>query len=438
MLQPVQLQNALWAILDRLDPDEAQRERFSEVPRLLETIRLYELSPKINQLLKCFGDHRDRPPNSDWSSLTTETLAELNSWLTELGLPTVEKVPIAPPPKPAPVPETHLIPAKSTTPLSPLPLTWPEFVLGVRERLQSECGSLRPFARWTLPQHRWSSRWIDAFAVIATDEHDSNTGFILVPSDDAATSPEAEKCWRKRIETALYLQRTTATSQVARVLLHTEAESACGIALLRSEFTRRTLADRVQGGDCLSPRECVELGISLCGILGALNAHGINVLDLSPSWIAFDWGAGQRFTQLLDPTAVIPGRGLLPEWRGTELGLADAAELAKPEPSQVFLVGALVLALMCRTIDDLLAEQFPNGRSATFASLSGSRNLADSHSNSIAAPLVADLTRKAAHFHEEIDSQAVVEALQWSVAERHDERFDTLLRFAAAMRNAVR
>lgn len=436
MLQPVQLQNALWAILDRLDPDEAQRERSSEVPRLLETIRLYELSPKINQLLKCLGDNRGRPPNSDWSNLTIETLVELNSCFTELGLPTVDELPTAP--EPPTVPEPHSIPTKPTPPLPPLPLTWPEFVIGVRERLQSENGSLRPFARWTLPQHRWSSRWIDAFAVIASDDHDSNTGFVLIPSDDAATSSEAEQCWRKRIETAQSLQRTTASAQVARVLLHTEGESACGIALLRSEFTRRTLTDHVQGGDCLSPRECVELGISLCGILGALNAHGIHVLDLSPSWIAFDWSAGQRFTQLLDPTAVIPGRGLLPEWRGAELGLADAAELAKPEPSQVFLVGALVLALMCRTVDDLLAEQFPNGRSATFATLSGSRNLADSHSNSIAAPLVADLTRKAAHFHEEIDSQAVVEALQWSVAERHDERYDTLLRFAAAMRKASR
>lgn len=436
MFQPVQLQNALWAILDRLDPDEAQRERSSEVPRLLETIRLYELSPKINQLLKCLGDNRGRPPNSDWSNLTIETLAELNSCLTELGLPTVDELPTAP--EPPTVPEPHSIPTKPTPPLSPLPLTWPEFVIGVRERLQSEHGSLPPFARWTLPQHRWSSRWIDAFAVIATDEHDSNTGFVLVPSDDAVTSPEAEKCWRKRIETAQSLQRTTVSAQVARVLLHTEGESACGIALLRSEFTRRTLADRVQGGDCLSPRECVELGISLCGILGALNAHDINILDLSPSWIAFDWSAGQRFTQLLDPTAVIPGRGLLPEWRGAELGLENAAELAKPEPSQVFLVGALVLALMCRTVDDLLAEQFPNGRSATFASLSGSRKLADSLSNSIAAPLVADLTRKAAHFHEEFESQAVVEALQWSVAERHDERFDTLLIFAAAMRKALR
>ena len=88
MFQPVQLQNALWAILDRLDPDEAQRERSSEVPRLLETICLYELSPKINQLLKCFGNYCGRLPNSDWSNLTIETLAELNSWLTELGLPT--------------------------------------------------------------------------------------------------------------------------------------------------------------------------------------------------------------------------------------------------------------------------------------------------------------------------------------------------------------
>ncbi|WP_373649449.1 hypothetical protein [Schlesneria sp. DSM 10557] len=265
-----------------------------------------------------------------------------------------------------------------------------------------------------------------------------NFGFVLIPSDDAATSTEAEKCWKKRIETAQYLQRTTVSSQVARVLLHMEDEAACGIAFLQPEVTRRTLADRVRGGECLSPRECVELGISLCGILDALNAHGIHVLDLSPSWIAFDWSPGQRFTQLLDPTAVIPGRGLLPEWRGVELGLADAADLSKPEPSQVFLVGAIVLALMGETVDDLVSAQFPDGRSATLAYLSGCRHLADSHASSITVPFAADLTRKAAHLHEEIGLQAVVEALQWSVAERPNDRFDTLLKFAAAMRKTVR
>ncbi len=173
MLQPVQLQNALLAILDRLDPDEAQREHSSDIPRLTEVLRSYVLPQGRIQLLKVLSDHGDRPPKSDWSSLTTETLVELNSWLTELGLPTVDKSPTAHRPESPPVPEPHSISPKPTPPLSPLPLTWPEFVLGVRERLQSEHGSLPPFARWTLPQHRWSSRWIDAFAVIATDEHDS-------------------------------------------------------------------------------------------------------------------------------------------------------------------------------------------------------------------------------------------------------------------------
>jgi len=421
MPQSVQLQNALWAILNRLDPDEAKRECSSGVARLLETIRLYGPSSRIDRLA---------------NNLTSETIAELNSWLSELGLAAVDELP--PPPAPPKVPEPYSITTEPSRSLPPLPLTWPEFVLGVRERLQSGNGSLPPFSRWTLPQHRWSSRWVDAYAVIAADEQDLNSGFVLIPSDDAATSTEAEQCWRKRIETAQYLQRTTASSQVARVLLHMEDEAACGIAFLQPVDTRRTLANRIQGGECLSPRECVELGISLCGILGALNAQGIHVLDLSPSWIAFDWSPGQRFTQLLDPTAVIPGRGLLPEWRGVELGLADAADLAKPEPSQVFLVGAIVLALMCETVDDLVSAQFPDGRSATLAYLSGSRHLADSHASSITAPFAADLARKAAILHEEIGLHAVVEALQWSIAERPNERFDTLLRFSAAMRKAVR
>lgn len=187
----------------------------------------------------------------------------------------------------------------------------------------------------------------------------------------------------------------------------------------------------------MSPRECVDLGISLCGILGLLNARRIHVLDLSPEWIAFDWSEGQRFTQLLDPTAVIPGRGLLPEWRGAELGLAEASELGQSESSQVFLIGSLVLALLCETVDDFLTADFPDGKSATFACLGGARHLADSHASSISAPLGADLARKAAQFGDRMDSNAVVESLRWSVAERRDERFDSLLSFAATLRKAM-
>lgn len=177
MPQSVQPRNALWAIRDRLDPDEAKRERFSDVPRLLETLRVYGSSSRINRLA---------------NNLTSETVAELNSWLSELGLAAVDELP--PPPEPPMVPEPYSITTEPSPSLPPLPLTWPEFVLGVRERLQSGNGSLPPFSRWTLPQHRWSSRWVDAYAVIAADEQDLNSGFVLIPSDDAATAAEVQDC----------------------------------------------------------------------------------------------------------------------------------------------------------------------------------------------------------------------------------------------------
>ena len=432
MSQSAQFRNALWAILDAIDPDEAKREISSDTLRLFEAIRSYELSPRLYQFLKLVGDEIDDPR----FSVPADAMPLLNSCLMEFGLPTVENIP---PPRPEPpcVLDSRPIATEPPTQI-PLPAEWPEFVLGIRERLCSECGPQSPFSQWTLPQYRWSSRWIDSYSVIAADEQVFKSAFLLVPSELSATSPEAERCWCKRIEAAQRLQRMPTFSQIARVLLQNEAEIPCGIALVRTEFTRRTLADRFQASERLSIRECIELGISLCGILGTLNAQGIHVLDLSQSWIAFDWSAGQRFTQLLDPTAVIPGHGLLPEWRGVELGMADAAELANPETSQVLLIGALVLASMCDTTADLITARFPNGRSTTFASLSGSQHLANSHPDTIAAPLVADLARKATLMSEAVDTQAIAETIQWSVAERQDERFDSLLRFGSELRKAIR
>ena len=207
--------------------------------------------------------------------------------MAQFELPPVEEFPTEPEPfdniQDDNAPDLSLKPpvAVPTPPLLPLPQTWAEFVVAVRERLLSEHGPQPPFSRWMLPQPRWSSRWIEAFAVVAADEQDSNTGFVLVPSEDAAASSDAERCWQQRFQTAQLLQTQTTSPQIARVVPHRESESPCGITLLRSEFARRTVADRVQSGDGFSPRECVELGISLCSILGTLNAHGIHVLDLS-------------------------------------------------------------------------------------------------------------------------------------------------------------
>lgn len=439
MVHPVQYRRALWAILDRIDHEEAMQKQTANLQCLLDTIRCYQPVPQpLVQIVENFALSRVPDP-----ALISDASSNLNSLLDELGLSRVEDFPAESDPFDAVGPTDHYevadVPAPEdvAVPLPPLPKMWNERVSAIRERLLSDAVPRPPFSRWILPQPKWTSRWIDSFAVVAADDNDSNVRFILIPSDDAAQSSEAEDCWRKRVQTAEILQRGTTPSQIVRVSVERDDDVPCGITLLRSEFAQRTVADRVRSDNGMSPRECVDLGISLCGILGSLNARGFHVLDLSPEWIAFDWSEGQRFTQLLDPTAVIPGRGLLPEWRGAELGLAEASELGQPEPSQVFLIGSLVLALLCEAVDDFLTADFPDGRSATFACLSGARHLADSHASSISAPLVADLTRKAAQFGDKMDSNAVVESLRWSVAERRDERFDSLLSFAATLRKAM-
>lgn len=439
MVHPVQYRRALWAILDRIDNEEATQKQTANLQGLVEAIRCYRPVPQtLIQIVEVFGQNHIPDPD-----LIRKANSDLNCWLEELGLPRVEDFPADPDPFDALGRTGHSeeadvpAPEEVAVPLPSLPKMWTERVSAIRERLLSDAGPRPPFSRWMLPQPKWTSQWIDSFAVVATDDNDPNGRFILIPSDDAAQSSEAEGCWLKRVQTAENLQRGTTPSQIVRVSVEREDEIPCGITLLRSEFARRTVADRVRSDNGMSPRECVDLGISLCGILGSLNARGIHVLDLSPEWIAFDWSEGQRFTQLLDPTAVIPGRGLLPEWRGAELGLAEASELGQPESSQVFLIGSLVLALLCEAVDDFLTADFPDGRSATFACLSGARHLADSHASSISAPLVADLTRKAAQVGDRMDSNAVVESLRWSVAERRDERFDSLLSFAATLRKAM-
>lgn len=439
MVHPVQYRRALWAILDRIDHEDATQKQTANLQVLVETIRCYRPVPQtLIQIVEVFGQNHIPHPD-----LIRKANSDLNCWLEALGLSRVDAFSTEPDPFDAVGTTDHYevadVPASENVavPLSPLPKMWNERVSAIRERLLSDAGPRPPFSRWILPQPKWTSRWIDSLAVVATDDDDSTTRFILIPSEDAAQSSEAEGCWLKRVQTAEILQRGTTPSQIARVSVERDDDVPCGIALLRSDFVRRTLADRVRGDNGMSPRECVDLGISLCSILGSLNARGIHVLDLSPEWIAFDWSEGQRFTQLLDPTAVIPGRGLLPEWRGTEFGLAEASELGQPESSQVFLIGSLVLALVCETVDDFLTADFPDGRSATFACLSGVRYLADSHAGSISAPLVADLARKAAQFGDRMDANAVVESLRWSVAERRDERYGSLLSFAATLRKAM-
>lgn len=435
-----QIRNVLWTVLEQLNPDEARNEQASDLLRLLEVIRSYgKVSPKIIQLIRSLGSNNADVLGELSANERGETLVDLNVWLAEKGLPPFDEISI-PPERLENTTRASPVPRRIIPSVSPLLQPWSEFVPGVRDRLLSESGPLPPFARWMLPQYRWSSRWIDAFEVVAAEEDYSGSGFVLVPSEDAAKSPEANECWQMRAlaaKRADSIPKSTVSGKIARVVLDIEAGLPCGISLLRSDLARRTLADRIPSDQRLSARQCVELGISLCGILGMLNAHQIHVMELSPATIAFDWNSGHRITQLLDPTAVIPGEGLLPEWRGAELGLANAPEFGNLESSQVFLVGALVLALMCGTVDALLKAQFPEGRSATFAVLSGSPKLADSYSDSIAAPLVLDLSRHVIRADDPLEMALVVKALQWSLAEQQNYRYDTLQVFAAELSQAL-
>jgi hypothetical protein len=207
------------------------------------------------------------------------------------------------------------------------------------------------------------------------------------------------------------------------------------VVLKRSELGARSLETWLLAGDAPSIRESLELGVALCEILGYLNGIGIPVLDLSLSWIAHEVSAGLRFVQLMDPTAVVPAPGVLPEARdGASDGLGEPDA---PEPSQVFLVGAVVLAAFCGTAEVLQAGDISPGRSASFAHLAGYPDRADDRAERIAEPLATDLERRTAAGRDRVEVRRAVEVLRWSLAESRDARYRTLAELSAGLRGAA-
>jgi hypothetical protein len=317
------------------------------------------------------------------------------------------------------------------------PESWKQRVSEVRERLNGGEQPREPFEGWSLPLLLDDpSAWCETHEVLAKgDSSWLRSALVLIPSEDAGRSAEARCHWEHRIKAARRLRHHgNMPGTVAGVLDHGEDRSLVYIVIGHESGTR-SLGRSVEFGDLPSPRDSLRLGLALCDILGYLNGLGVHVRDLPLSRIVFKESDSIRLTRLMDPTAVYPVPGVLPEFReGEAFGVE---ELPPPEPSQIFLVSTLVLALMGGTTEALRCRDYPRGRSASLATLAGRRELADDPPARVAEPLVADLDRRAREFGERIDARRAVEVLRWGLAERRDDRHASLAIFSADLRKAL-
>jgi hypothetical protein len=250
----------------------------------------------------------------------------------------------------------------------------------------------------------------------------------MVPDELSGAVCEAERAWKQRVRAAHQLINSGGQNPgFARVL-----DCSRGfVTLARETFVPKSLEERLAEGVSASPRRAFEIGRALCEILRCLNSLTVHILDLAPDWIACESTPILRIVQIMDPTAVIPAVGVLPEYRGLEAGVAD--EPAHPERAQVFLVGALVLGLIRGTTGLLRHGLFPRGQSASFAALAGRAQFADEPPQRIAGPLVTDIQDGLRLARQNMQAGEAVEVLRHCLAEQSGQRYPALADLEAAI-----
>ena len=427
------LKIAFQEVLGRLDPPPAETAAHRDLVGLLEMIRSREHVPDaVEAVAQLLNDRANLAANQTLADKLNDNLAGCNDWLTRKGLPSLGKTEIRAATKlePNPFGSANAVSERSE-PL--LPESWSDLVLEIRSRLLIP-PSRAPFSHWMLPQLRESSAWCELYEVLPCQfEISGITATILMPPDLACHSQEAHSAWRDRIEAATKLRRHGLLPETVAVVLDCAAPSAPGYVILRCEKVARSLRARISAEDLLSPREALELGLALCDILSLLNGCGVSIHDLNPARIAFKNSPAQRLVQLMDPTAVTAASGVLPEFRSGK----HMSDSLSREPSQVFLIGALILGLMRETTDLLRTGDFPSGISASLAALAGKREFADEPAETITIPLITEIDRRARRFGQRLHADRVVETLRWSLAEHRDERFPSLNDLAVNLHRAI-
>ncbi len=425
------IRRSLFSVLQKLDPVEAGRAGpDASLSRLLELVRgCVRLPDSVMQIAVERGRDEAEP-----GPLCIEALDAWNAWLTANGFAQIERT-------------AQTSPLTVTTPQflkiqvaesCPFPRDWRPLVRDVRARLLEGIPQ-PPFAHWILPQPLYrAAAWTEAFAVISSEQQTNATATVLLPSEAAADSEEASEAWRARVLAAARLNAhpvRVRTALISRVIDCAAAASPAYVILEPAQREVWTLAKRIRVADPPTPPQLLELAIALCEVLGTLNAASVRVMDLRPDVVAFQHAPSLRITELLDPTAVWPIGGLVPELRLDGVSLATA--LSAPEAAeraQVFLIAALVLGVLRNTTQALSAPVPPHGKSSSFAMLAAAPQMVDAEPDRIAEPLIEDLRRIYPNRDHHRAIEHLVATLRWALSEEPDERYQSLPAFSEALR----
>lgn len=424
------IRRTLFTALQKLDPDEAARAGHdAKLYRLLELVRSYQPLPPdfVAFALGQVDGVTPTEPDRD-----ARAISAWNDWLATNNL-TLINPGIAFSPPPLTLRRVSPVPVEP----APFPQDWQALVKETRTRLL-EPVPRPPFSHWILPQPVWRATWAEAFDVISSDDHATFSATVLVPSEEAAGSPEARDVWFSRVVAGNRLGTSPArprTGIVSRILGCAVAATPSYVILERLTHGPRTLAERVRSADCPKPRQLLELGIALCDLLNTLAASQVRIMDLRPELIGFESSEGLRLTQLLDPTAICPMPGFIPELRGSQTSIEPSAFTGEvADRAQVFLVAALILSLLCNTTKLLAEPKFHSGRSTSLATLAGTPELADSEQDRIAVPLIADLRRIHPNNDDSIAIGHLIQILRWALSEEPEERYQSVVELSAALR----
>lgn len=425
-----ELRRQLLALIEHFEPAKAKEEQHQSLGELLTIARGYQLPPVqwtdlISGLSGAASD----------TSLTSESVAELcravADWRKNL-----RPVPVRPESeKPRPVRTTT--PGNSPPPIPPRPpvfKVWREAAVEIREQLLPNAGRGR-FQEWMMPQHKWRSGWSEAHLVVSALDSEDREAVVVVPTERAASSNDAQKWWQRKVAAASRLKGIPAgQGSWAKVLEAGPAEEP-SFVMLEREVAGESLLEAVARNSVPALRDRVEVAVALCTILERVGDYGANLLDLPPEAVRLELRPGLRMIRLADATSVIPFDHLLPEWKlGGEPGSDTARGVGR---SQVFLVAAVLLTFLRGDLRSLRAGGTTVvGRSASLAVLAGRPEWCNHEADSITESVVYELERKAGGGGVAI--RELVDVLRWALAEQPDQRHVSPRELAAALQKCLR
>ncbi len=425
-----ELRRQLLALIEHFEPAKAQEEQHQSIGELLNIARGYQRPPEqwTDLILGQSSAASD-------TSLKRELVADLCRAVADWRK-TLRPVPVRPESgKPRPVRITT--PENSPPPIPPRPQVfkaWREAAVEIREQLLPNAGRGR-FREWMIPQYQWRSGWTEAHLVVSALDSEDREAVVVVPTERAASSNDAEKWWQRKVVAASRLKGIPAGQGCWAKVLEAGPSREPSFVILEREVVGESLWDAVARNSVPALRDRVEIGVALCTILERAADHGVNLLDLPPEAVRLELRPGLRMIRLADATSVIPVDHLLPEWK---LGGEPRADTAHGVGrTQVFLVAAVLLAFLRGDLRSLRAGGTSVvGRSASLALLAGRPEWCNHEADTITESLVYELERQPSGGGVAI--RELVDILRWALSEEPDQRHLSPRELATALKKSLR